>query len=55
MSLYERFTKIFAKNGVEVSNDSVYPELPAEDGDYVLTVTISNGEPTFTWEGTESK
>ena len=28
----------------------VLPALPSTDGSYVLTVTISNGEPTYTWQ-----
>ena len=26
------------------------PTLPSTDGSYILTVTISNGEPTYTWQ-----
>ena len=26
------------------------PASPSADGSYILTVTISNGEPTYTWQ-----
>ena len=29
---------------------SPFPELPEEDGAYVLTVTIADGEATYSWE-----
>ena len=29
------------------------PELPEEDGAYVLTVTIADGEATYSWESGE--
>ena len=28
----------------------VLPAAPSTDGSYILTVTISNGEPTYTWQ-----
>lgn len=28
----------------------VLPALPSTDGSYILTVTISNGEPTYIWQ-----
>ena len=28
------------------------PELPEEDGAYVLTVTMADGEATYSWEAT---
>lgn len=28
----------------------VLPALPSTDGSYVLTVTLSSGEPTYTWQ-----
>lgn len=29
------------------------PDAPAEDGAYRLTVTVTDGTPTYTWEATE--
>lgn len=29
-----------------------FPELPENDGAYVLTVTIADGEATWSWEST---
>lgn len=31
---------------------SVFPELPETDGAYVLTVTVDDGEATYSWEST---
>lgn len=30
--------------------ESPFPELPEEDGVYVLTVTMADGEATYSWE-----
>ena len=33
-----------------LENAQVIPEAPAEDGAYVLTVTVEDEEATYTWE-----
>jgi len=34
------------------ASTSEFPDLPAEDGEYALTLTISSGTPVLSWEST---
>ena len=34
------------------ANINSLPEIPEEDGAYVLTATIADGEVTYSWEST---
>lgn len=40
------------KMGKEISRavEDVLPELPDDDGDYFLHLTITDGEPEYSWE-----
>lgn len=34
---------------------AVFPEIPIEDGTYVLKATVSGGTPTYVWEGVNTE
>jgi hypothetical protein len=37
-------------NGSEFLEIKELPDLPTEDGYYILAVTIESGEPAFSWQ-----
>ena len=44
-------TKKYVDEGLDSARAGmVLPALPSTDGSYILTVTISNGEPTYIWQ-----
>ena len=46
-ALVDRLASIAA-----AASASEFPDLPSEDGEYALTLTISSGTPVLTWEST---
>lgn len=46
-ALVDRLASIAA-----AASASEFPDLPSEDGEYALTLTISSGTPVLSWEST---
>ena len=49
-SATQRCTYTLTATDKEEIAGMVLPILPSVDGSYILTVTISNGNPTYAWQ-----